>query len=178
MSYTRPDGDATDFSFTGVAYTRPDGDATDFAFLPDSYVGVGNVTIEITAEGYGEAAPSIVAVGDVAIEMSASGVAAHGVSGVGEVTIGMAAAGVGTHHRYEVRGEVRDQGVLVERRVRVYLRSSGALVGQGDTTAGAFAIPTGFAADEHYIIPIHLDSEAVDWSPPCANRVVAVLMED
>jgi hypothetical protein len=80
--------------------------------------------------------------------------------------------------RYEVRGEVRDQGILVDRRVRVYSRETGELLGQSDTVVGAFRIPLGFTAQEAVIVPIDLAPDAVDFSPPCANRVLSVLAED
>lgn len=85
---------------------------------------------------------------------------------------------VGTVIRYELRGEVRDQGVLVNRRVRAHRRSDGALIAEGDTVGGRFALPVGFAADEFYIVPIHMEASAADFSPPCANRVASVLAMD
>lgn len=36
MSYIRPPGAATDFSFTGISYTRPTGSAVDFSFVSES----------------------------------------------------------------------------------------------------------------------------------------------
>ena len=82
------------------------------------------------------------------------------------------------HLRYELRGEVRVGGVLVNRRVRAYLRDTGALVSQGDTTAGRFALPAGFDEAEHYVVPIDLAPGATDWLPPAANRIVSVLAMD
>lgn len=85
---------------------------------------------------------------------------------------------VGTVVRYELRGEVRDQGVLVNRRVRAYRRDTGALTAEADTVVGAFAIPVGFAVAEYYLVPINLDIAATDFAPPCANRVTSVLAMD
>lgn len=85
---------------------------------------------------------------------------------------------VGTVVRFELRGEVRDQGVLVNRRVRAYRRSTGALVTEADTAAGLFTLDVGFAADEYYLVPINLDAAAADFAPPCANRVTSVLVMD
>lgn len=85
---------------------------------------------------------------------------------------------VGRVVRYELRGEVRDQGVLVNRTVRVYRRDTGALTAEGDTVSGAFAIHAGFAAGEYYLVPINLDPAATDFAPPCANRVTSVLAMD
>jgi len=81
--------------------------------------------------------------------------------------------------QYEVRGELRVSGVLLSstRRVRVYRRTDGELVGEADSAAGLFAIPTGTSSGEYYIIPIDLDSGATDWAPPCANRVISTLVE-
>lgn len=81
-------------------------------------------------------------------------------------------------HRYELAGVVRDQGVAVDRRVRAYLRSTGALVAEADTVAGAFRLEVGFAPAEHYLVPLDLDTEAADYAPPCANRVVSELVRD
>lgn len=80
--------------------------------------------------------------------------------------------------RYELRGEVREQGELVERRVRAYLRDTGALAGEMETIAGRFVIHVGFEPAEHYIIPLNLDESATDFAPPCANRVLSVLAQD
>ncbi|WP_157353861.1 hypothetical protein [Aromatoleum toluclasticum] len=85
---------------------------------------------------------------------------------------------VGTVVRYELRGEVRDQGVLVNRRVRAYRRSDGAFIAEADTVAGLFALPVGFASAEYYLVPINLDPAATDYTPPCANRVTSVLAMD
>lgn len=80
--------------------------------------------------------------------------------------------------RFEVRGEVRNQGVLVDRRVRAYRRNDGALIAEQDTTAGRFRLHCGFAAAEHYLVPVDLSAEATDYAPPCANRVLSVLADD
>lgn len=84
----------------------------------------------------------------------------------------------GTVVRYELRGSVRNQGMLVERRVRAYRRDTGALVGEADTVGGYFQLHVGFEGREHYIVPVHLDETATDYSPPCVNRVVSVLAQD
>lgn len=247
MAYTRPDGAAADFEFSGVAYTRPAGDAVNFSFEPAAVdvEGVGAVTLPeisaagvgahgvsgagagtpegLTAEGVGEFEdPAIIGVGAVTIPaLTAEGIAAHGVAAAGAVTIGalaadgggahgvagggavtiddmavsgvgahgvraeaavtigaLTAAGVASHPRYSLKGEVRDGGVLVNRTVRAYLRSTGALIGEQFTTAGRFDIHAGFAEAEHYILPIDLDSGATDWAPPAANRVLSVLAMD
>ncbi|MCM2310296.1 MAG: hypothetical protein NDI84_02735 [Steroidobacteraceae bacterium] len=85
---------------------------------------------------------------------------------------------VGTVVRYELRGEVRDQGVLVNRRVRAYRRSNGALIAEVDTVGGLFALPVGFSPAEYYLVPVNLDPAATDYAPPCANRVTSVLAMD
>ena len=82
------------------------------------------------------------------------------------------------HLRYEVRGEVRLGGVLVNRRVRCYKRSTGDLMGQADTVAGRYRVHAGFDADEVYTLAIDMDAGATDWVPPTANRLVPVLAED
>lgn len=69
-------------------------------------------------------------------------------------------------------------GVLVNRRVRAYLRETGALLGQADTVAGHFKVHAGFAEAECYATPIDLDADATDWLPPTANRILSVLADD
>ncbi|AUN95399.1 hypothetical protein [Pseudazoarcus pumilus] len=89
-----------------------------------------------------------------------------------------APAVVATVVRYELRGAVRDQGVLVERRVRAYRLDTGELVAQGDTSAGLFRLPVGFEARLFTVLSVHLDEAATDYAPPCANRVESVLAMD
>lgn len=81
--------------------------------------------------------------------------------------------------QYQVQGEIRISGVLMTdpRRVRVYDRATGAMVGEADSASGLFSVPTGANQGEYYIVPIDLDADATDWSPPCANRVVSTLVE-
>lgn len=80
--------------------------------------------------------------------------------------------------RYELKGEVRDLGVLVNRRVRAYRLSDGEMVGEADTVAGRFRIHAGFAAALHYVIPLDMAESATDYAPPTANRVLSVLAVD
>lgn len=102
----------------------------------------------------------------------------HGVAVDGIASVALAAAASIEVERYELRGEVRLGGVLVNRRVRAYQRLSGAMIGEVDTVIGKFALHTGFAPAEHYITPIDLDAGATDWSPPTANRIMSVLALD
>jgi len=85
---------------------------------------------------------------------------------------------VATHLRYEVRGEVRLGGVLVNRRVRCYARASGELMGQAETVAGRYRVHAGFTDAEVYVTAIDLADAATDWIPPAANRLVPVLADD
>lgn len=102
------------------------------------------------------------------------------------VTLARAAAGSplgvcavrATVLRYELRGEVRLSGILVNRRVRAYSRATGALLGEADTVVGRFHVPAGFAAAECYVTPIDLTEGANDWLPPTANRITSVLADD
>lgn len=164
-------------------------------FSPD-VVGAGSA--QLTLSGSGVAAHGVSASAAAILPLSANSVAAHGVSATGGGTLQLvvagsgahgesasaaaalelAGAGVGTVVRFELRGEVRDQGVLVNRRVRAHRRSDGALIAEGDTVAGVFALPVGFTADEFYLVPINLDPAATDYAPPCANRVTSVLAMD
>jgi hypothetical protein len=113
-----------------------------------------------------------------AINCTLAGLAAHGVAGAAHGSGIFSVRGNAIHERYEVRGEVREGGVLVNRRVRVYLRSTGALMGEADTVVGKFSLHTGFTQSEHYITPIDLGEFAADWLPPTANRIVPVLAYD
>ncbi len=226
MAYTRPDGAAADFEFSGVAYTRPAGDAANFSFESEATtveaIGaaiIGPVTVAGTA-AHGIAAvgaavigpviaagvaehtsPEVFAVGAAIIgPVTAAAQAAHGVAAVGAAVIGpvtavgqgahgitavgaaiigpVVAAGVAHHPRYSLKGEVRDGGVLVNRTVRAYLRSSGALIGEQMTDVGRFDIHAGFAEAEHYLLPIDLSGDAADFMPPAVNRVLSVLAVD
>lgn len=186
------------FAFDGVAYSYP---AANFVFADDStvtgtgaatlgftvaavasyqppqdVVGNGAATLDATAAAAG--AHGVAGAAAASLSFSTAAAAAHGVAGAGAASLTFTPAAVATHERYELRGEVRETGVLVDRRVRVYLRSTGALVAEADTVVGAFSIHTGFAAAEHYLVPINLDAAATDWAPPVANRVLSVLAQD
>lgn len=247
MAYTRPDGDAADFEFSGVAYTRPAGDAANFSFEPEitsveatGAAVIGPVTAAattahgisavgaavigpVTAAGVAEHTSLEVFVVGAAIigPVTAAGVVAHGIAGVGAAVIGpittaaqaahgvsvagaaligpvtaaglgahgitatgaavigpLVAVGVARHPRYSLKGDVRDGGVLVNRTVRAYLRSSGALIGEQMTIVGRFDIHAGFTEAEHYVLPIDLSSDATDFTPPVANRLLSVLVVD
>lgn len=200
--YVRPDGTAVNASWAGAnPYTLPAGTNADAAWsLPPAsgVFGVGEGTISVTLEGTathfnpvsgigygaidctgsGTAAHGVAGVGAGAINCTGSGTAVHGVAGVASGSLSLAGAGTAVHERYEVRGEVREGGVLVNRRVRAYLRSSGALVSETDTVGGKFNLNTGFSQAEHYVVPIDLGAFASDWLPPAANRIVPVLAYD
>ncbi len=138
--------------------------------------GVGAGTLPFT--GAGTAAHGIAGTAAGALAFTGSATAVHGIAATGAGAIGFTGAGVALHPRYEVRGEVRLGGILVNRRVRCYKRSTGELVGQTDTVAGLYRVPAGFDAGEVYVTAIHLADAATDWIPPTANRLVPVLAED
>ena len=138
--------------------------------------GGGAAVVAVAAAGAG--AHGVGGGAACAVGVSATGAGAHGVAGAGAAVVPLVAAGVALHPRYELRGEVRLGGVLVNRRVRAYLRSTGELLGQADTVAGRFKVHAGFAEEECYATPIDLDSGAVDWLPPTANRLLPVLADD
>ncbi|MBK7186381.1 MAG: hypothetical protein IPH85_10775 [Ignavibacteria bacterium] len=104
--------------------------------------------------------------------------AKHGVKGAGAFMFDFAPAGHATVLRYELTGEVRNGGILVNRLVRVYRRDTGEMVGEANTVSGHFKVNAGFVEREHYAIPIDLANDATDWLPPCANRLVSVLASD
>ena len=201
-SYVAPDGGDVQAQFPALPpdWSAPAGDAVAFVVAGEVIItGTGAATVEITAESVGvvqvhagvgagvavveiEAAGvgghGVAGTGAAQIEVAATGAAAHGVGGLCAVEIPIAATGAGVVMRYELAGEVRLQGVLVNRLVRAYRRDTGALVGEAMTSAGRFRIHAGFEEREHYLIPIDTANDAADWAPPCANRVVSVLAQD
>jgi hypothetical protein len=102
------------------------------------------------------------------------------VAGQGAVTLRLTAVAAGLHPLYRLRGQILDGGVAVTavRRVRAHKRSNGAVIGEADTVAGVFDIAVGYTFDEYYLVPIDLDSAAIDWAPPVANRVLSILVTD
>lgn len=113
------------------------------------------------------------------VPVTAAAAAAHGVAASALASVGLRASIAALVERYELIGEVRLAGVLVNRRVRAYRRDTGALVGEADTVAGHFRVHAGFVAGvEHLVLPIDLAADATDWAPPAANRVVPVLAMD
>lgn len=139
-------------------------------------VGMGAVELGLVVSGV--AAHGVAGAGVLALGMPlAAGSGAHGVRGSGAVVLGIAVAGVAFHPRYALRGEVRDGGVLVNRTVRAYRRDTGEMVGAQATVAGRFDIHAGWEAREHYILPLDMGADAVDFAPPVANRVLSVLVE-
>lgn len=202
MAYTPPAGNAANVSWVGApAYTPPAGNAANATWQtgggsPDPVTGTGVIVLPIVVAGVGSHA--VAGAGAAVFPLTVAGVGAHGVTGAGAIAFGISAAGAGAHgvagagaaaipisisgeavhQRYELRGEVRLGGVLVNRRVRAYSRDSGELLGQGDTVAGKFRVHAGFAEMECYATPIHLDPAATDWLPPTANRILAVLASD
>lgn len=178
MSYTPPLGGAVDASWVGgAAYTPPLGGAVD-ATWSVAVVGAGLGKLPLSGAGVAVHGALVTGVGAGALPLSGAGTARHGVRGAGAGALRLSGAGVAMHPRYELRGEVRLGGVLVNRRVYAYLRSSGAKVGQADTEAGKFSVHAGFAAAEHFVTPVDTDTDATDWLPPTANRVLSVLAED
>lgn len=133
-------------------------------------------SVPVVAQAIGGHGVAGVAIAQVPITAALSGV--HGVAMAVVAVVPVVAAMDVLVERYELRGEVRQAGVLVSRRVRAYLRSTGALVAEADTVAGKFALHTGFAPAEHYITPVDLDDGATDWLPPTANRIASVLASD
>lgn len=183
MAYTRPAYNAANATWQGAsAYTRPPHNAANATWAQQivearaaapSPLGVPAVVADIIIGAIltYAAAPS---------PLSAPSILARrvGVARASAPSPLMPPAIAGTVVRYELRGEVRIQGVLVDRRVRAYRRGDGALVAEQDTTAGAFRIHAGFAASEHYLVPVDMSAEATDFAPPCANRVLSVLADD
>ena len=199
-SYTIPVGSEANLKFKS-GYSVPAGNAADltWAQAPDSYTANGAFTVEFVVEGHatftnvetigngafavdftveGLAAHGVAGSGAFAVDFTPAGAAAHGVAGSGAFDVGFSVAGSGIVERYELVGEIRKDGILVNRLVRAYRRDDGSLVGEMTTTGGKFRLHTGFVALEHYIVPIEQGNDATDWSPPVANRVMSVLAQD
>ena len=200
MAYTPPAGSAANLQL-GSGYTVPAGNAADLSWYVTAteVIGNGAVTVEITAEGHGEhSLLSFTSSGAVTVDVTAAGLGAHGVASRGAASVGVEANGAGAHGvagsgaasidvtaagfgqviRYELSGEVRFQGVLVNRLVRAYRRDTGEMIGEMETVVGRFKLHAGFVAREHYLIPIDTAELADDWAPPVANRVLSVLAQD
>lgn len=200
MAHTPPNGDAVLLALSGTPYTPKAGDAVDLLFYSGN-IGTGAFTVDFTVEGSGtftsvlivaEGAFSVDPLADVAgegrhgergqgavdVQVDIAGDARHGVRGGGDVAFTFAPAGNGTVVRYELLGEIRKDTILVNRLVRVYRRDTGELIAEAMSDAGHFRIHTGFVEREHYIVPIDTANDAVDWSPPVANRVLSVLAMD
>jgi len=120
----------------------------------------------------------VIANGSVGVDFAPAGHAAHGIGGVAAIELGFSAAGSAAVIRYELTGEVRKDGILVDRLVRSYRRDTGELVGEQMTVSGKFKLHAGFVLREHYIIPIDPADDATDWLPPTTNRVNPVLAQD
>ena len=135
----------------------------------------GGAIVVVGAAGAAGAQVLALAIGGAVVaRLVVQGAAAGAVPFIAGITPAITAQ----HPRYELRGQVRLAGNPVERRVRAYARSTGALLGQGDTTGGFFRIPAGFAEIECTVLPIDLATDATDYEPPTANRVLCVLAED
>lgn len=203
MSYTPPASNAVNVSWLGEsAYTPPASNAVNVSWAPSNPVGQISAPSPLGAPAAigvaGEVPDGLIVVASPLGAPAALGAAVilgrlavasplGAPASLGQIIVTGAIAApsplsapavVGTVVRYELRGEVRDQGVLVNRRVRAHRRSDGALIAEGDTVAGVFALPVGFVADEYYLVPINLDAGATDFAPPCANRVTSVLAMD
>ncbi len=167
-----------------LEYTSPNVDITLAAVVPvlaasDVAHGVavaGVAAVSVTADLSSVHGVAVAAAATVPVQALQNAV--HGVALDGIAAIGTTAAAAITVARYELRGEVRLSGVLVNRRVRAYSRASGALLGEADTSVGKFRVHTGFVAAECYATPIDLSDGAVDWLPPTANRITSVLALD
>ncbi len=81
--------------------------------------------------------------------------------------------------QYVVQGQVRSQEWgLLQRSIRAYERTSGELLATQESAGGFFDLVVAFHEVECYVISIDTYEHAVDFVPPIANRVVAVLADD
>lgn len=185
MSYTPPAGNAADLDLSAApGYTPPAGNAADLDLshvvggspsgLLDAVLAIdGSIAASFTLPTFTGTLGATLAI-DGAVN------ATHARVGTLAAVLSIDGAVAGLHPRYRLHGELRDGGALVTspRRVRAHKRSNGALIGEVDTSTGVFDIPVGYALDEFYVVPLDMDSGAVDWLPPVANRVLSVLVSD
>lgn len=201
-AYTRPAQTAADASWGSSGTVGVGSGALSFAGMATGAHGVAGAgfgSLGFSGAGEGEHTnPSVEGDGAGALAFAGAGLGAHGAAGAGAGALlftgaasgahGVAAAGAGSvqfsgmaaaqHLRYEVRGEVRLGGVLVNRRVRCSKRATGELTGQADTVGGRYRVHAGFDDAEVYVTAIDLAGSATDWVPPTANRLVPVLADD
>jgi hypothetical protein len=185
VSYTPPAGNAADLDLSASpGYTPPAGNAAD---LDLSHVAGGSpsgvLAATLTIDGSITASftlPTFTGTLGATLAIDGAIAAVHARVGTLGAVLSMDGAIAGLHPRYRLHGELRDGGALVTspRRVRAHKRSNGALIGEVDTSTGVFDIPVGYALDEFYVVPLDMDSGAVDWLPPVANRVLSVLVSD
>ncbi len=168
--------------FSETWYSRPNGLVANFVVSVQALtaaVATGAFTFEFFVEGHATYTNSAVSGnGAFTFDFGFECHAKHGVKGAGAFMFDFAPAGHATVLRYELTGEVRNGGILVNRLVRVYRRDTGEMVGEANTVSGHFKVNAGFVEREHYAIPIDLANDATDWLPPCANRLVSVLASD
>ena len=201
-AYTPPAGDAANASWAATGVTATCAGALGFtgaaavahgvavvaagtlAFTGAATVEHSSVVVECVAEGALDFTGAASAAHGIAVQaagtlaFTGAGAAAHGIAATCAGTLGFTGACAALHLRYEVRGEVRLGGVLVNRRVRCSKRATGELMGQADTVAGVYRVHAGFDEAEVYVTAIDLAEAATDWIPPTANRLVPVLASD
>lgn len=199
MSYNPPAGNTLELQF-GTGYTPPVGDALVLQFAPSGAPSLsfaaaltvtGGLDLTYSLPTYTlaiDAALSIDSDLDVRhgvtgamsadLDIGADVALAHGVAGAFSTSLSIDGSAALLHPRFRLHGQVKDNGVLVDRRVRAYRRSTGALVAEVDTVDGEFELSVGYSVDEFYLVPIDLDNAASDWRPPVANRVLSVLVSD
>jgi len=185
VSYTPPAGNAADLDLSASpGYTPPAGNAAD---LDLSHVAGGSpsgvLDAVLSIDGTIAATftlPTFTGTLGATLAIDGAITAVHARVGMLGAVLPMDGAVAGLHPRYRLHGELRDGGALVTspRRVRAHKRSNGALVAEVDTSTGVFDIPVGYTLDEFYVVPLDLSSDAVDWQPPVANRVLSVLVSD
>jgi len=185
VSYTPPAGNAADLDLSASpGYTPPAGNAAD---LDLSHVAGGSpsgvLDAVLSIDGTIAATftlPTFTGTLGATLAIDGAITAVHARVGMLGAVLPMDGAVAGLHPRYRLHGELRDGGALVTspRRVRAHKRSNGALVAEVDTSTGVFDIEVGYALDEFYVVPIDMSSDAVDWMPPVANRVLSVLVSD
>lgn len=200
--YTPPAGDAANFAWaasgvtvTGAGTLAFTGAVTAAHGIAGTAAGVldfsgsceaEHLSVAVVCDGAGTlaftgaatAAHGIAGAAAGVLAFTGAGTAAHGIAATGAGAITFMGSCAAVHQRYEVRGEVRLAGVLVDRRVRCYKRASGELVGQADTVVGKYRVHAGFDDAQVYVAAIDLADAATDWIPPTANRLVPVLADD
>ena len=74
---------------------------------------------------------------------------------------------------YFIEGTVKEEGVGVERTVRLYKRSDGSLIGETTSAAdGSFSIGGAIDNEEYYVVALDDTSDVTDYNALIYDRII------